>query len=169
MPFNTDEPPTYDPDDYPTWQEVVEARKNETATKQKISEIEGIIEALEFELQTAIAEAERLGEIYFEKQYEYDVAIWEHGELVRKTEEAELEAEDAEFKTGALIVEMARTGTFDLEPMKIFLNPDDTGYLLSRIGYADKISMSMNGVLEDALAKRNTASSLAGQAEAAKI
>jgi murein DD-endopeptidase MepM/ murein hydrolase activator NlpD len=168
VPLNTGTT-TYDPDDYPTWQEVLEARKNETATKNKIAEIEKLLEGLEVELQAAIVEAERLGEIYFEKQYEYDVAMWEHEQLLLEAETAETEAADAEFKTGALIVEMSRTGTFDLEPMKIFLNPDDTGDLLSRIGYADKVSMSMNGILEDALAKRNTASSLAGQAEVAKI
>lgn len=168
VPFNTEQPPTYDPKDYPTWQEVLEARKNEAATKKKIAEIEQLLEDLEIELQAAIAESERLGEIYFEKQYEYDIAVWEHEELVRQSSEAAVVAEEAEFKTGALIVEMARTGTFDLEPMKIFLNPDDTGDLLSRIGYADKISVSMNSVLEDALMKRNTADGLAMQAEEAK-
>lgn len=164
-PLNT---PTYNPDDYPTWQEVLDARKNETATKRKIEEIQGLIQRLADELAAANREAEQAGEEYFEKQYEHDVAIWEHEELLMETFKAETEAEEAEKKTGMFIAEMAKAGSLDLEPMKIFLNPDNTGDLLSKIGYADKISVSMSGIFEHAILARNTANSLADQAETAR-
>lgn len=158
----------YDPDDYPTWQEVLDARKDETATKKKIDEIQGLLVKLEEDLNYAFEESTRLGDIYFEKQYEYDVAAWEYQEISAIAEKANTEAEEAEKTSGMFLVEMSKVGVIDLDPMRIFLNPGTTEGLLSKIGYADKVTTSLDGIFKEAIGKRNTAESLAEQAEVAK-
>lgn len=79
-----------------------------------------------------------------------------------------MEAEEAEQTSGMLIVEMSKVGMIDLDPMRIFLNPGTTEGLLSKIGYADKVTTNLDGVFKEAIAKRNTAESLAEQAEVAR-
>lgn len=158
----------YDPDDYPTWEEVEQAREDENKTQQQVEKIEKTIKTLEENYQQAVLEAQQAGETYYEKQYEYDIAAWEHQQLTEAYETAAAEAETAKQTSNLILTEIVKTGTLDLQPMKIFLNPDNTGDLLAKIGYADKISTNMEHLFNDATLKQNTAESLAKQTETAK-
>lgn len=166
LPANTTD--DYDPDDYPTWDEVLEARDNEEKTEEKIAEIEALIADLETTYYTALTEAEQAGAIYEEKLYEYDTAVYEYESLYSEYVTAAEEAETAKLQSGIVLAEMSKTGTLDLQPMKIFLNPEDTPNVLSKIGYAEKISTNLNSIFNDAVLKQNTAESLAEKAETAK-
>ena len=53
-------------DEFPTWEEVQEARKDVASAEKKVKEITALLEKLEVAAAEAEMEAARLGEIYYE-------------------------------------------------------------------------------------------------------
>ena len=152
--------------EYPTWQDVLEARKDEAATKKKIEELQGLLEELTLAYQAAEEEAMRLGEIYYEAQFNLDEAIYTQAQLQAEADEAAIVAEESRMKAGQFVAELARVGGGDLQAT-IFVNADEADSLLQRLGYAAKIAEQTDGIYAKALADQNTAQSLTDQAQVA--
>lgn len=152
--------------EYPTWQDVLEARKDEARTKKKIEELQGLLEELMLEYQAAEEEAMRLGEIYYEAQLALDDAIYTQQQLQAEADAASVIAEESRMKAGQFVAELARVGGGDLQAT-IFVNADEADSLLQRLGYAAKIAEQTDGIYAKALADQNTAQSLTDQAEVA--
>ena len=152
--------------EYPTWQDVLEARKDEAATKKKIEELQGLLEELTLAYQAAEEEAMRLGEIYYEAQFNLDEAIYTQAQLQAEADGAAIVAEESRMKAGQFVAELARVGGGDLQAT-IFVNADEADSLLQRLGYAAKIAEQTDGIYAKALADQNTAQSLTDQAQVA--
>jgi hypothetical protein len=54
--------------EYPSWDDVLEARENEEKTKEKIEELQGYIDDLAREYQAAEEEAARIGQEFVDAQ-----------------------------------------------------------------------------------------------------
>ncbi|MFZ9087465.1 MAG: hypothetical protein ACO2Z1_01100, partial [Pontimonas sp.] len=152
--------------EYPTWQDVLDARKDEAKAKKKIEELQGLLEELTLAYQAAEEEAMRLGEIYYEAQLALDEAIYTQSQLQAEADEAAIVAEESRMKAGQFVAELARVGGGDLQAT-IFVNADEADSLLQRLGYAAKIAEQTDGIYAKALADQNTAQSLTDQAQVA--
>ena len=154
-------------DEYPTWEEVQEARKDVAAAEAKVKEIQEILAGLERAAAEAEQEAARLGEIYYEALFELDEATYQQAQLQAQADDAATTAEESRLQAGQFVAELARVGGADLTAT-LFISGDDATELLSRIGYAAKIAEQTDGIYARALADRNTAQSLSDQAEVAR-
>ena len=154
-------------DEYPTWEEVQEARKDVAAAEAKVKEIQEILAGLEREAAEAEQEAARLGEIYYEALYELDEATYQQAQLQAQADDAAATAEESRLQAGQFVAELARVGGADLTAT-LFISGDDATELLSRIGHAAKIAEQTDGIYARALADRNAAQSLTDQAEVAR-
>ena len=154
-------------DEYPTWEEVQEARKDVAAAAAKVKEIMALLERLEVEAAQAEEEAARLGEIYYEALYELDEATFQQAQLQSQADAAAAVAEESRLKAGQFVAELARVGGGDLTAT-LFISGEDANQLLSRIGYAAKIAEQTDGIYARALSDQNAAQALSDQAEVAR-
>jgi murein DD-endopeptidase MepM/ murein hydrolase activator NlpD len=163
VPFNS---PAF-ADDYPTWEEVQDARRDVAKAEAKVKQIMALLEKLEKEAAEAEMEAARLGEIYYEALAELDEATFRQQQLQGEADSAQVLAEESRLQAGQFIAELARVGGADLSAT-LFISGDDATELLSRIGYAAKIAEQTDGIYARALADQNAAQSLSDQAEVAR-
>ena len=154
-------------DDYPTWEDVVAARKNEAEAKKKIDQLTRLIKQIAEEVQAAEEEMARAGEEYYVAQEALDEAIYNQYLLQNEADEAATIAEESRMKAGQFVAELARVGGGDLQAT-LFVNADEADGLLMRLGYAQKIAEQTDGIYAKALADQNNAQSLSDQAEVAK-
>ena len=152
---------------YPSWDDVLEARNDVAGAKQKADELRALIRQLEEASAAAQAEAERLGALYEEAQLAFDEAAFQADELQRKSDEAAAKAEESRQRAGQFVAELSRAGGADLSA-SLFGNPDQAEALLSRLGYASKISEQAEGIYAAALRDQQAAQSFADQALVAK-
>lgn len=152
---------------YPSWDDVLEARNSVSGAKQKADELRALIVELENASAAAQAEAERLGTLYEEAQLAFDEAAFQAEELQRKSDEAALKAEESRQRAGQFVAELSRAGGADLSA-SLFTNPEQAESLLSRLGYASKISEQAEGIYAAAMRDQQAAQSFADQAEVAK-
>lgn len=160
------EPPAYAAT-YPSWDDVLEARNNVNGAKQKADELRALIAQLEAASAAAQAESERLGKVYEEAQLAFDEASFQADELQRKSDEAAAKAEESRQRAGQFVAELSRAGGADLSA-SLFTNPDQAESLLSRLGYASKISEQAEGIYAAAMRDQQAAQSFADQAAVAK-
>jgi murein DD-endopeptidase MepM/ murein hydrolase activator NlpD len=163
VPFNS---PAF-ADEYPTWEEVQDARRDVAKAEAKVKQIMALLEKLEKEAAEAEMEAARLGEIYYEALAELDEATFRQQQLQGEADSAQVLAEESRLQAGQFIAELARVGGADLSAT-LFISGDDATELLSRIGYAAKIAEQTDGIYARALADQNAAQSLSDQAEVAR-
>lgn len=154
-------------DEYPTWEEVQEARKDVAAAEAKVKEIMALLERLEVAAAQAEEEAARLGEVYYEALYELDEATFQQAQLQSQADAAAAVAEESRLKAGQFVAELARVGGGDLTAT-LFISGEDANQLLSRIGYAAKIAEQTDGIYARALSDQNAAQALSDQAEVAR-
>ncbi len=152
---------------YPSFDDVLEARKNVATAKQKADELRALLVQLADAAAAAQAEAERLGALFEEAQLAFDEASFQADELQRKSDEAAAKAEESRLRAGQFVAELSRAGGADLSA-SLFTNPDQAESLLSRLGYASKISEQAEGIYAAAMRDQQAAQSFADQAVVAK-
>lgn len=154
--------------DYPTWQDVQNAKRNQAATAAEIDRIEGILVALE-------NKAAELGKIALIKGEEYAVAFDAVAAATQKVErlndraqEAEDRADESAKRAAQLIAMLARTGGGDLTLGLIIGSATDTDQLLARLGSMNRLTESSTDILARAQFDQNLAESLSADAKAAE-
>lgn len=152
---------------YPSWDDVLDARKNVSGAKAKADELRALIQQLADASAAAQAEAERLGALFEEAQLAFDEASFQADELQRKSDEAAAKAEESRLRAGQFVAELSRAGGADLSA-SLFTNPDQAESLLSRLGYASKISEQAEGIYAAAMRDQQAAQSFTDQAVVAK-
>jgi cell wall-associated NlpC family hydrolase len=154
--------------DYPTWQDVQNAKNNQAATAAEISRIEGLLTALE-------NTAEELGKVAQQKAEDYAVArdalaaaTQKVDRLSSRADEAQERADESASRAARLIAQLARTGGGDITLNLIMGSSTDTDELLSRLSTMNRVSESATDILTRAQFDQNLASSLAQDAKAAE-
>lgn len=153
--------------DYPSWNDVVKARKSEAATKSAIKRIESLIAGLEADVERTQAEAEAKGEIYFEADQKFQEAAVKADELQTQADDASALAEDSKRRAGELIAQQFRSGNGDVTTT-LFVNAAQADDLLYSYGMADKFTEQTAGIYVKAVQDQNTAQALTDQADVAK-
>jgi murein DD-endopeptidase MepM/ murein hydrolase activator NlpD len=153
--------------EYPSWSDVVEARKNVASAQAKIAEIRATISAITAEVERTQAIAEEKGTIYFDAQLAFDEAAYTADQLQAQADAAQLRADESRARAGQFVAELARSGGGDLSA-SLFTNPGEADDLLSRLGFASKITEQAEGIYAAALQDQNSAQALTDQANVAK-
>ena len=161
----TTEKPAY-ATDYPSWSDVQEARRSVAAAQAKITQIKAAIAAITAEVQRTQAIAEELGTVYYEAQLAFDEAAYTAQQLQIQADDAQERADESRLRAGQFVAELARSGGGDLSAA-LFTNPGQADSLLSRLGFASKITEQADGIYAVALQDQNAAQSLTDQANVA--
>ena len=159
-------------DNYPSWQDVQNAKANESAATAQVDRINGLIAQLRGEVADTQAAAVKRGEELEVAQAALDEATMKALDLESQAAASQKKADDASAQAGKLAAQLYRTGGRNLTA-NLFLSgnhatstsPDK---LLSGLGSMSKLVEQSNKVYTDAKAAQNTAKSLSAQAVVAK-
>lgn len=154
---------------YPSWDDVIAADKNEAAAAKKVTEIKNFLTDLEAELirlqdASAVANQEASeAEDLFLRADEKATALEAQAEASR------IEAERTADEAASLVSQMYRSGGVDRN-MELFLGAEEgtADVLLERLAMMGKATERNTSISEDAQQAQNTATSLGDQAEVAR-
>ncbi|MBP2436399.1 peptidoglycan DD-metalloendopeptidase family protein [Microbacterium amylolyticum] len=160
---------SYDPSDYPTWEDVESARSNESAKASEVSRIEALITQLRGAVAEAQAAAERASQEFYEAQQEYFESAFRAEELQGQADEEAERAAAAAAAAARVASQRVRAGgestAFDL----LFAeSAGDADELLSKLGQMDKLAQRNESIYADAVAARDSAQHLTLLAEEAR-
>ncbi len=152
-------------DDYPSWDDVQNARQNEAATAAEISKIQDFLVSLEQKAAALGREAQAKGELYNIASEQLDAASAKAGRLTKQSTDAAAQASVSSRRAGQLAAQFARTGGSSLG-LSLLLSKDSTN-LLSTLGTVSKLTEQSTLIYQQAERDKNIASSLAAEAKAA--
>ena len=154
--------------DYPTWQDVQNAKRNQAATAAEIDRIEGILVALE-------NQSVELGKAALIADEEYAIArdalagaTQKVDRLNARTAGAQQRADESAARAARLIAQLARTGGGDLTLGLLIGSASETGQLLARLGTMNRLTESSSDILTRAQFDQNLAESLSEDAKVAE-
>ena len=153
-------------DDYPTWDDVQNARGDEAATAAAITEIEGFLVELEANAAAATKDAQLKAEAYNVARIELDAAIARADVLAQQADAAASRADISSRKAGQLVAQLARTGGGSIT-LSLLVSPD-VDNLLNQLGTMAKVSEQANNIYRLAIVDRNLAQALTDQADIAE-
>lgn len=150
-------------DDYPSWQDVENARSNEQAKQQEINNIRAWLDQLRVEVERTRADLEIKAQKWQQLNTLYEQKAAEAAQLREQAETAEVVALDSERRAGQWAAQVVRIGGSD-PTLSLFAASDKADDLLSAIGVSSRISAQANTLYEEAIQQRNTAQGLTDQA-----
>ncbi len=155
--------------EYPTWDDVEEARNNEAAKGAEVTRIQGLIRSLEQDVDTKQAEADRLGQEHVLALEAYEDAVARAESLQQQADAESARADAAAAKLGALAADQYRSGNTD-PTLDLFFSGSagSAEDLLSRLGSMDRLVDANREVYADAAGARDSARHLSDQAQVAR-
>lgn len=153
--------------DYPSWSEVEQARRDAANTQAAINRLNAAIETLNKELEPLREIAEQKGQIYFDAKEKLDLAQWEADQLSLKAKEAGDIAAESTRQAGILASQLNNRTSGDFG-LSLFLKGDSADVFLYQLGMMNQLSSQTAQIFAQATADRNNALSLLDQAEVAK-
>lgn len=154
--------------DYPSWDDVEQARHDEAAAQATVEQIEGILIRLEAEAAELNRIALELGEEYALAATALDVATAKLDRLKSQADAAQERADESEQQVAVIVAQLARNGGGDVTLGLLLGSADDADSLLARLGTADRLTASSAVLLERAIYDKKTAQALAKDARAAE-
>ena len=159
-------------DQYPSWQDVQNAKANEAAAAAQVTRITNLIAQLNQEVSDTQAAAVKRGAELQAATAAFDEADMKARDLESQAAAGQQKADAAAAQAGKLAAQLYRTGGANLTA-NIFLsgngasgtNPET---LLTSLGSMSKLAEQSDKVYTDAKVAQNTAKSLSAQAEVAK-
>jgi len=160
---------TYNPDDYPTWDDVVAAKGNQSAKEGEITRLEAMIAQLQQRVAEAQAAAEAAANEFYEAQQAFFEADFTAQELQKQADDQAVIADTAATNAARVASQLSRTGGDSTSLEVLFAgsaqNADD---LLTKLGQMDKLIGGSETIYAEAVAARDSAQSLSDQAEVAR-
>ncbi|WP_245561721.1 peptidoglycan DD-metalloendopeptidase family protein [Agromyces italicus] len=156
--------------DYPSWDEVEQAKADTAAGAAAVKQIVGLIGELEANVERTRIEAQRRTDELLVAQQKYDDAVRRADQIQAEADASAAEAAEAEQHAGQVAAQLYRTGTGDLG-VSLFLEAGDarsTDALLSKLGNMSQMVERSSEVYRTAQEKANSAQSLGDQAEVAQ-
>ncbi len=153
--------------DYPTWEEVVAAQKNESNAKALQQQLQASLTNLQADAQRTQEQADAMGQVYFEAQQAYDEQLVVTQALNEQTAEAEADADSAYRAAAQIISELSKTGMLDMTAQLLTM-PGSPDALLGRLSTSLIVTERYADIFERASTLRNTADALAQQEEIAQ-
>jgi peptidoglycan DL-endopeptidase CwlO len=154
--------------DYPSWDDVEDARRDEATAQAKVDEIEGILIRLEADAADYNRAALELAEEFLLTQAALEAATAKLDRLTGQADDAQAKADESEQRVAVLVAQLARGGSGDVTLGLLLGSADDTDALLRRLGMADRLSTASAAMLTQATYDKKTAEALAQDARAAE-
>jgi len=160
---------SYDPSDYPTWDDVQRARSNESAKASEIARIENYIADLKARVAAAQAAAEKAADEYYTAQQEYYQAAHKADELQGQADDEAKKASQAAAAAAKVASKISRASG-DNTPYELLFadSAGDADNLLSKLGQLDKLAERNESIYGAAVAARDSAQHLTDQAQEAR-
>ena len=152
--------------DYPSWDDVKAARANVADQQAQIKVIEDLLTQLQADADAKDAEAQAAGTAYQQADQAFQEAAFKAGELQDQADTANATAEQSRQQAGQMAAQVARQGGGDLSA-NLFVNAGDADELLSKLGYASKLTEQSEGLYAKALQEKQTAQAATDQANVA--
>lgn len=152
-------------DDYPSWDDVENARQNEAAAAAEIDAIEGFLVTLEQKAAELQRAAQAKGELYNIAREQLDAASAKADRLKTQATDAAAQAATSSRRAGQLAAQFARTGGSSLG-LSLLLSKNSRN-LLSTLGTVSKLTEQSTLIYHQAQRDENVADSLAAEAKAA--
>ncbi|MBT2502681.1 M23 family metallopeptidase [Curtobacterium sp. ISL-83] len=151
---------------YPSWDQVLAARGQESVKQSQITTLKGIIAGLASDVRAAQAEAERLGTEFSTAQTAAQDAAEKEQRLRADADEHATVAARSAAQAGQFAAQMARSGGADVTT-SVLTGGDDAQDLLYNLGALSKLSEQAERVESAATADAAVARSLTAQADRA--
>ena len=151
---------------YPSWDDVLAARGQESQKNSQISDIQGLVGQLESKASAAATEAQERGTEYSDAQRKAQRAAEKERALRADAEEHAEVAEQSAAQAGRFAAQMARSGGTDVST-SVLTGGEDTRDLLYDLGALSKLSEQAERVETAASADASVARALTGQADRA--
>ena len=152
--------------DYPSWDDVQNARQNQAATAATASEIEGYLVTLETEAARLGREAQIKGESYNVAREALDGASSKAKKLGGQAQDAAARADRSSRRAAQLISQLARTGGGNLS-LSLMLSPEADD-MLGSLGSMTKLTEQTAHLLAEATQDKNVAAAATAQAKSAE-
>ncbi|MGF3055684.1 coiled-coil domain-containing protein [Microbacterium sp. YY-01] len=154
-------------DDYPTWEEVEQARADEHAAEQQVAAIHTALETAQQKAATVSVAAQQAERMATQARDDADRAEATVNALGQSRDEAADRAADVTTGIGAVAAQRYRSEAAAPTGVRVLTasNPDD---LLADLGRWDRISATWSNLYRDARVTHDVAASLNDQAEAAR-
>ncbi|MEF3405372.1 C40 family peptidase [Agromyces sp. CCNWLW203] len=149
--------------DYPSWSEIEQAKGNEATKQAEIARVGELLAGLQQVADAAVQASQMAAESYRIAVDQRDRAAERETALAQQADEADAVAEISKMRAGLLAAHLAKTAGNDLTSELVF-GGEDTDGLLKQLGMASKLGEQSQAVYEQAVADRNTADALRGQA-----
>lgn len=152
--------------DYPSWDDVQNAKRDEASAKAKIDELGGLLAGLQATADAAARAQQISAEKYQQAKVAAEDAVEVENELTGKVAAANEKAKVSRMRAGLLAAHLARTGGGDFN-LNMALDGQDSDNLLYQLGAMTKLSAGSQKIYNDAIADQKLATSLGEQAQVA--
>jgi cell wall-associated NlpC family hydrolase len=156
--------------DYPSWDDVQQAKANAQAQQAMVDKINSLVGQLQDSASAAGIKSEQAVEAYNQAKGDLADATSKADELQKRADAAQKTAETSTVRAGLVASHLMRTAGTN-GSIGLLLEGGDAGAadkLLYQLGTMSQLTEQSKRVYDQAIADRNTAQSLAEQAKAAK-
>ncbi|HEY0249270.1 MAG TPA: C40 family peptidase [Gryllotalpicola sp.] len=156
--------------DYPSWNDVQHAKADVSAQQAMVNRINGLVGQLQDQATEAGMESEMALEKYHQAQGALDDATAKAASLQKQADEAGKTAKTSSIRAGLLASHLMRSAGTD-GSLGLLLEGGDAGAadkLLYQLGTMSQLTAQSRQIYDQAVADRNTAETLTGQAKAAQ-
>lgn len=153
--------------DYPSWQDVANARDNQAATAVAVDQIKSLLAQLEADAVRTQADAEAKGTVWQDAESKFAAAAARATTLQEQADASNTKAAASEQRAGQMAAQLVRNGGGDLTT-NLLLNAGNADNLLDNLGLSSKVSEQAYAIYERAIVDRNIAQSQTDTADVAK-
>ncbi|AGW40570.1 peptidoglycan lytic protein P45 [Leifsonia xyli subsp. cynodontis DSM 46306] len=157
--------------DYPSWNDVQQAKANVANQQAMISDITTLIGNLQSSVDAARVESEKAAEAYFQAKDALDRATAKEADLEAQASAAAEKAKTSQMRAGLLASHLAKSGGGDVSTELLLKgggSESAADKLLFQLGTMSKLTEQSKAVYDQATKDKNTAQSLTAQAQVAK-
>ncbi|WP_308067705.1 MULTISPECIES: peptidoglycan DD-metalloendopeptidase family protein [unclassified Microbacterium] len=160
---------TYNPDDYPSWEDVERAKRNQSDKEGEIRRLEDMIAQLQRRVEETRAAAQQAANEYYEAQQAFFEASYRAEELQKQADEQAALADTAATNAARVASQLSRAGGDGTSLEVLFAgSAASADELLTKLGQMDKLIAGSETIYAEAAAARDSAQSLSDQAEVAR-
>lgn len=157
--------------DYPSWNDVQQAKNNVANQQAMIDNITTLIGNLQSSVDAARIASEKAAEAYFQAKDALEAATAKADDLQKQAADAAAKAKTSKMRAGLLASHLAKSGGGDVTT-DLMLKGGGSGAaadkLLFQLGTMSKLTEQSKAVYDQATKDKNTADALTAQAKAAK-
>lgn len=158
--------------DYPSWNDVQQAKANVANQQAMITNITTLITGLQSSVDAARIASEKAAEAYFQAKDALAAATAKQADLEKQSADAAAKAKTSQMRAGLLASHLAKAGGGTDVSTELLLKGGGSGAgadkLLFQLGTMSKLTEQSKAVYDQATKDKNTAESLNAQAKTAK-